>query len=86
MLLEALHELGIPSWLDQSHLANHLAGYDVKPRQMKINDLNRNGYDWDAFMKPFRMYVTKKETEEVEQEIGVRKVEGVRGRRPPEAS
>jgi hypothetical protein len=77
-LLEALHELGIHSWLDQSQLASHLATYGIKPRQMKIGNINRNGYDWHSFLKPFATYITKEEEEEVEIEIGIRtKVEEV---------
>lgn len=65
-LLEELHELGIPRWVDQSQLANHLLTYGIKPRQMKIANLNRNGYDWHSFRAPFATYITKKEMEEVE--------------------
>jgi hypothetical protein len=72
-LLEALYELGIPSWVDQSQLANHLSTYGIKPRQIKINGLNRNGYDWHYFLKAFSTYITKEEEEEIEIEIGIRR-------------
>jgi hypothetical protein len=54
---------------------------------MKIHQVYKNGYDWNSFMKTFQTYITKKEEEEVEQEIGLRKVEEVEGGRHfPEAS
>jgi hypothetical protein len=77
-LLEELYRLGIPEYVELSQLASHLSTYDIKPKQMKIKDQNRNGYEWRTFLKPFADYITNKEVEEVEIEIGIRaKVEEV---------
>jgi hypothetical protein len=72
-LLEELHELGVPKWLELSHLADYLSGYDpeMKPRQMKIDGINRNGYDWHTFFKSFRTYISEKEVKEIEQDVGI---------------
>lgn len=90
-LLSELGYLGIPKWIEANHLADFLSGYGIKPRQMKIKDLNsnkyvnRNGYDWHAFLPSFSTYISKTETEEIEAELGltplmVDKVEAVDGR------
>jgi Protein of unknown function (DUF3631) len=38
--LQELDELGIPKWIDQNHLLEHLSGYDpeIATRQMKIGE------------------------------------------------
>jgi hypothetical protein len=84
-LLFDLWDNGVPKWIDANHLADCLSGYEIKPRQMKINNLNRNGYDWHAFLDSFSTYISKRETEEIEKELGlipptVDKVEVVDGR------
>jgi hypothetical protein len=71
-LLEALHDLGIPKWVDVNYLADCFAGYGVKPRQMRINSYNRNGYEWHTFASSFSTYITKREIEDVEKELGLR--------------
>jgi hypothetical protein len=74
VLIEQLHELGIPSWIDQYHLSEHLGAYDpnIKPRQIKIGGLNRNGYDWHTFFNAWNIYIKEKEVKDIEEEIGIR--------------
>lgn len=72
-LLEELHDLGIPKWIDQSYLSEYLSGYDaeISTRQMKINGDNRNGYDWHKFLPTFGTYISEKEVVQVERELGI---------------
>jgi len=87
-LLFDLRDNGIPKWIEANQLADCLSGYGIKPRQMKINNMNRNGYDWHAFLDSFGTYISNREIEEIEKELGlipptVGKVEVVDGRTPP---
>lgn len=77
VLLDELHDLGIPKWIDQTHLLDHFSGYDpeITTRQMKIGGTNRNGYEWRKFIKAFSTYILQKETDDVERELGMRNVE-----------
>src|SRR5262249_40527776 len=72
-LLEELLQLGIPKWVDANHLSNYLSGYDptIKPRQMKIDGFNRNGYDWHTFMDSWNTYISDNERAEVDNELGL---------------
>jgi hypothetical protein len=72
-LLNELHEEGIPSWIETSHLADYLVGYDpsLKPRQMKIAELNRNGYDWHSFKNSWNTYISETEVRKIEEELGL---------------
>lgn len=74
-LEQLLHELGIPKWVDTSYLADCYAGYDptIKPRQMKIDGINRNGYDWHTFFRTWNTYLSQNEVIEIERELGIRK-------------
>jgi len=38
---------------------------------MKINAINRHGYEWHTFLKSFRTYITPKEVEEIERDLGL---------------
>jgi hypothetical protein len=67
-LLDRLYQFGVEN-MDVSQLARHLETYGIRPRQMKIDGLNRNGYEWQAFFKTFSDYITDKEVEEVEAEL-----------------
>jgi hypothetical protein len=70
-LLEQLQALGLPRWLDQSHLSEYLSAYDpdIATRQMKISGLNRNGYDWHTFLPTFEVYLSENEKEVIEREV-----------------
>jgi hypothetical protein len=71
--VEELHEFGIPSWVDQYYLSQHLWGYDpnIKTRQIKINGVNKNGYEWSTFFNTWKIYIKEKEVKDIEEEIGM---------------
>jgi hypothetical protein len=60
MLEIKLQELGIPRWAD---VGESLRAYDpaIKTRQMKIDGLNRWGYDWHTFFPTWKRYLSEKE-------------------------
>ncbi|MET4173870.1 hypothetical protein ABIB99_004970 [Bradyrhizobium sp. LA6.1] len=72
-LLEELHELGIPKWIDHNHLSKCLSDYDpeISTKQMKISSINRKGYDWHKMVPTFRTYITENEVSEVEEELNI---------------
>jgi hypothetical protein len=72
-LLEALRSLGIPKWVELNHLSDYLSDYDpeIKPRQMKIDRINRNGYEWHTFLKSFKTYISEKKVRDIEQDLGI---------------
>jgi Protein of unknown function (DUF3631) len=80
VLREELYDLGvIPKWVDQNHLADHLSSYDpeIVTRQIKIDGINRMGYEWHKFINTFNTYLTGKEIRDVEKELGLIPVEAV---------
>jgi hypothetical protein len=70
-LLSEIHELGVPKWVETSHLADYLSNYDetIKSRQMKIDQTNRYGYEWRFFADTFDAYISEKERRQVEDEV-----------------
>ena len=54
-------------------MADYLGGYDpeIRTKQMKIDGVNRHGYEWDTFLKSFKTYITPKEVEEIERDLGL---------------
>lgn len=72
-LLSELQDLGIPKWVEAGPLSDCLSSYDeqIRPRQMKIRDVNRNGYDWHTFLGAFKTYIAPREVQEVERQLGL---------------
>jgi hypothetical protein len=82
MLLPALHDLGIPKFIDAEKLVSILRGYDTEncPGGIRLNTptekmKNRNGYLWPTSFKTWNMYILPKEFEEIKSEVDY--VEGV---------
>lgn len=77
-LLDELHELGIPKWVDHNHLSKCLSDYDpsISTRQMKIGSINKNGYDWRKMLPTFETYISEREEREVEEELNTPRESG----------
>jgi hypothetical protein len=65
-----LHGLGIPQWVDIGEI---LKSYDprIRTQQMKIDGINKYGYDWHSFFPTWNRYLSDKEKRDVEKEIGL---------------
>jgi Protein of unknown function (DUF3631) len=76
-LLEQLHDLGIPEWVKQDQLSGYLSAYDPAIRTKQINIKidgyfrNRHGYEWHTFTDSFDRYISQKERDEIEQDLGL---------------
>jgi Protein of unknown function (DUF3631) len=57
-LLERLHDMGIPRWVNENEMAKAFQSYDpkIKPRQVRIDNVNRNGYPHHLFDWAMRHY------------------------------
>jgi Protein of unknown function (DUF3631) len=64
---------GMPKYVDESFIAKCFREYDpdIKPRQVKINQINRKGYDHSAFENAFRLYKIREEVDAVDQVDGL---------------
>ena len=54
-------DFGYGKGLSTSHVANRLRPYDIKPRQIKIEEKNRNGYTLQMFDAVFARYLNPTE-------------------------
>jgi hypothetical protein len=76
-LLAELHELGIPNWVQPSHLKECLSSYndEISPKQVNIKGHNRNGYEWRHILPAFQEYVSENEMAEMKAELGLEEIE-----------